>query len=151
MELDVRTLWCDCRTAGAAVDASRAHGDVEPAVEAGVATLGRPVAPVGVEHQGGRIVHEHHHAGCPAPQRAEFGHRDAASEFRQTAHEIAPRFRLRAVVISGTSRYLVTSRNHDAYLVPKRDVDVSEKYLHRIGRPIPHTRSPFAYLFERVC
>ncbi|MDH3250580.1 MAG: hypothetical protein OEQ47_16545 [Acidimicrobiia bacterium] len=59
------------------------------------------------------------------------------------------RYRLRAVVTSRDRTYRVTSRDLDSYLVPKRDVTVTRAHLHRTGRGIGYTKSPFAYLFER--
>ena len=53
VELDVGALRGDRRAAGSAIDTGRSHGDVEPAVEPGVAALGRPVTPIRVEHEGG--------------------------------------------------------------------------------------------------
>ena len=38
----------------------------------------------------------------------------------------------------------------DGYLIPKRDVVVTAELLHETGRGIAYTKSPFAYLFERV-
>ena len=63
---------------------------------------------------------------------------------------IDPRYRLTAVVTSRSGRYSVDSRHLDTYLVPKRDVAVTKEYLHASGRGVAYTKSPFAYLFERV-
>lgn len=60
------------------------------------------------------------------------------------------RYRLTAVVTSRSGTYKVSSRNLDSYLLPRRDVDVTKASLHATGRGIAYTRSPFAYLFERV-
>ena len=60
-ELHVGALGGDRRAARAAVDARRADGDVEPAVEPRVAALGDPVALVGVE-----LDHTAQCAGPPA-------------------------------------------------------------------------------------
>ena len=61
-----------------------------------------------------------------------------------------PRYRLHAVVTSGSGNYAVDTRNLDTYLVPKRDIAVTRASLHDSGRGVAYTRSPFAYLFERV-
>jgi len=37
-----------------------------------------------------------------------------------------------------------------ADLVPRRDVEVTRASLHASGRGVGYTKSPFAYLFERV-
>ena len=63
---------------------------------------------------------------------------------------IDARYRLRAVVNSRSGRYSITDDDLDTYLIPKRDVEVTEDLLHETGRGIAYTRSPFAYLFERV-
>ena len=63
---------------------------------------------------------------------------------------IDERYRLTAVVTSQSGRYSVSSRHLDTYLAPKRDVAVTKEYLHASGRGVAYTKSPFAYLFERV-
>ncbi len=63
---------------------------------------------------------------------------------------IDSRYRLSGVITSRSGGYSVTSRELDTYLVPKRDVDVTRDSLHASGRGVAYTRSPFAYLFERV-
>jgi hypothetical protein len=63
---------------------------------------------------------------------------------------IDPKYRLRAVVTSRSGSYTVDARNLDSYLVPKRDVEVTRESLHASGRGVAYTKSPYAYLFERV-
>jgi hypothetical protein len=63
---------------------------------------------------------------------------------------IDPRYRLTAVITARSGRYSVTSRELDTYLQPKRDVDVTRESLHASGRGVAYTKSPFAYLFERI-
>lgn len=63
---------------------------------------------------------------------------------------IDPRYRLAAVVTSRSGRYSVSSRELSTYLVPTRDVEVTRASLHASGRGVGYTKSPFAYLFERV-
>ena len=63
---------------------------------------------------------------------------------------IDPRYRLVAVVTSRSGRYSVSSRELSTYFVPKRDVEVTRASLHASGRGVAYTRSPFAYVFERV-
>lgn len=60
------------------------------------------------------------------------------------------RYRLRAVVTARSGEYGVDTRDLDTHLVPKRDVEVTKESLHASGRGIAYTKSPFAYLFERV-
>ncbi len=60
------------------------------------------------------------------------------------------RFRLRGVVVSRSGRYSVQATDLDTYLVPKRDVEITAEFLHETGRGVAYTKSPFAYLFERV-
>lgn len=61
-----------------------------------------------------------------------------------------PRYRLSAVVRSAARGYSVNRRDLDTYLVPRRHVEVTRSGLHATGRGIAYTRSPFAYLFQRV-
>jgi hypothetical protein len=63
---------------------------------------------------------------------------------------IDERYRLRAVVEQRGGRTAVRTDELGAYLVPKRPIDVDVELLHRTGRGVAYTRSPFAYLFERV-
>lgn len=63
---------------------------------------------------------------------------------------IDPRYRLAAVVTSRSGRYSVSSHELESHLVPKRDVEVTRASLHASGRGVGYTKSPFAYLFERV-
>ena len=41
-------------------------------------------------------------------------------------------------------------RDLDSYMIPKRPTEVTAELLHRTGRGVAYTRSPFAYLFERT-
>ncbi len=61
-----------------------------------------------------------------------------------------PRHRLSGVVVADADCYSVHTDELDRYLVPKRDVEITIELLHETGRGIAYTRSPFAYLFERV-
>lgn len=63
---------------------------------------------------------------------------------------IDDRYQLRGAVVSRSGAYSVSTKDLDGYFVPKRDVVVSKEMLHSEGRGIAYTRSPFAYLFERV-
>jgi hypothetical protein len=63
---------------------------------------------------------------------------------------IDPRYRLAAVITTRSDAYSVSSRDLDTYLQPTRDVEVTTESLHASGRGVAYTRSPFAYLFERV-
>lgn len=63
---------------------------------------------------------------------------------------IDPRYDLIAVVQSRSGAYHVSDRALDTYLRPKRDVKISKKLLHDMGRGIGYTKSPFAYLFRRI-
>ncbi len=59
-------------------------------------------------------------------------------------------YRLHGVVLSRSGRYSVRTSGLDAYLVPKRDIRVTIELLHETGRGVAYTKSPFAYLFERI-
>lgn len=61
---------------------------------------------------------------------------------------IDPRYRLVGVVQSQSGTYSVSDRNLDAYLIPRRDIEVSADLIHDSGRGVAYTKSPFAYLFQ---
>jgi hypothetical protein len=63
---------------------------------------------------------------------------------------IDPPYRLSGVLTSGVDSYAVNLDDLDAYLIPKRDIELNKERLHRLGRGIAYTTSPFAYLFQRV-
>ncbi|MEZ5258658.1 MAG: hypothetical protein R2705_17715 [Ilumatobacteraceae bacterium] len=64
---------------------------------------------------------------------------------------IDERYRLEAVIISGGPHdYRVDTRELDTYFVPKKPQPVTVERLHDLGRGIGYTRSPPAYLFERI-
>ncbi len=60
------------------------------------------------------------------------------------------RYRLAGVVIARPGRYRVSTEALEEYLVPKKPQTITAEALHERGRGIGYTRSPFAYLFERV-
>ena len=61
---------------------------------------------------------------------------------------IDPRYRLVGVVQSRSGTYSVSDRNLEAYLIPKRDIEVTADLIHDSGRGVAYTKSPFAYLFQ---
>jgi len=63
---------------------------------------------------------------------------------------IDPRYRLQAVAKSGNGRYRIDTADLDSYLQPKKAQPITVDTLHEWGRGIAYTKSPFAYLFERV-
>lgn len=64
---------------------------------------------------------------------------------------IDARYELEGVVLSRAGRYRVSRASLDSYLLPKKSgVEVTRDLLHRTGRGIPYTKSPFAYLFRRI-
>mgnify|MGYP000930114683 CR=1 FL=1 len=64
---------------------------------------------------------------------------------------IDERYRLEAVITSGGAHgYRVDTRDLDTYLVLRKPQAVTVERLHDLGRGIGYTRSPFAYLFERI-
>jgi hypothetical protein len=62
---------------------------------------------------------------------------------------IDPRYRFAGALTRSSSRYTITERDLDSYLIPKRPTTVTADLLHKTGRGIAYTRSPFAYLFQR--
>lgn len=63
---------------------------------------------------------------------------------------IDSRYRLSAVVESRSGDYRVMTTSLDDHLVSKRDGEVTVELLHRTGRGIGYTKSPFAYLFTSI-
>jgi len=63
---------------------------------------------------------------------------------------IDPRYQLTAVVRSGNNRYRVDTGNLDDHLVPRRPSSITVESLHELGRGVAYTKSPFAYVFQRV-
>ena len=62
---------------------------------------------------------------------------------------LSPEYSLAAVVDARSGRYTITERDLDSYLIPRRPTTITSEKLHRSGRGITYTRSPFAYLFRR--
>lgn len=61
------------------------------------------------------------------------------------------RYQLAAVIKpGGANGYRIDTEDLDSYLVPKKPQPVTVERLHELGRGIGYTKSPFAYLFERV-
>ena len=64
---------------------------------------------------------------------------------------IDPRYELAGVMRTGKGgAYTVSDASLDTYLIPKRGVSVTKQMLQETNRGIGYTKSPFAYLFERV-
>ncbi len=63
---------------------------------------------------------------------------------------IDPQFRLVAVVNATGGTYRVQTSALDTYLVPKKPQSITAETLHRLGRGIAYTKSPFAYIFRRL-
>lgn len=59
-----------------------------------------------------------------------------------------PRYQLVAVVVSRSGNYSISDRDLDSYLIPKRGDNVTAGLVHRTGRGVAYTKSPFAYLFR---
>lgn len=60
------------------------------------------------------------------------------------------RYQLYGALLSEAECYRIETDELDRYLVPKRDVDITIESLHESGRGVVYTKSPFAYLFQRV-
>lgn len=60
------------------------------------------------------------------------------------------RYILAGVVNARNGEYRVERTNLDSYLWPRRPTEITVESLHASGRAIGYTKSPFAYLFERV-
>jgi hypothetical protein len=92
------------------------------------------------------FVSEHctHHLRVGGTLLVNSSHGDAAMA------SIDPRYRLCSVVAKRRSGYVVTDGDLATFLVPKKPVEVTRELLHATGRGVAYTRSPAAYLFERV-
>ncbi len=60
------------------------------------------------------------------------------------------RYVLAGVVTARNGEYRVERTNLDGYLWPRKPVEITVDSLHELGRGIGYTKSPFAYLFERI-
>lgn len=63
---------------------------------------------------------------------------------------ISGEYRLSAVVNSRSGSYTITHNDLDSYLIPKRPTSITADLLHKTGRGIAYTKSPFAYVFMRT-
>ncbi len=63
---------------------------------------------------------------------------------------INPSYELSAVVTARSGDYAVRTDGLDGYLVPKKPQAITRERLLELGRGIAYTKSPFAYLFQRV-
>ena len=63
---------------------------------------------------------------------------------------IDSRYELRAVVESRPGQYRVRRDDLDTYLITKKPVEITIDLLQQSGRGVAYTKSPFAYMFERV-
>jgi hypothetical protein len=61
---------------------------------------------------------------------------------------LSPEYRLVAVINSRNGAYRPTTKDLDAYLIPK-SYPVTIDGLHASGRGVAYTKSPFAYLFQK--
>lgn len=48
------------------------------------------------------------------------------------------------------NKYIYSEDNLETYLIPKRDVNITEDYLESIGKGIGYTKSPAYYLFRKT-
>lgn len=71
-------------------------------------------------------------------------HGDAAMASIDSSYVLA------GVVRSGSGTYRVDTKDLESYLVPKKPQTITPESLHRSGRGIGYTKSPFAYLFTRT-
>jgi len=63
---------------------------------------------------------------------------------------IDPRYALAGVIDARDGRYRVSTSDLDTYLIPKKQQLVTVETLHETGRGVGYTKSPFAYLFNRI-
>lgn len=63
---------------------------------------------------------------------------------------IDPRYKLAGAVVTRSGNYQIRISDLDTYLIPKKSAAITIDGLHRTGRGIGYTKSPFAYLFTRI-
>jgi len=63
---------------------------------------------------------------------------------------IDERYQLVAVINRRKDRHIISTKNLESYLIPKKDVTITKDYLHSIGRGIGYTKSAGMYLFKRT-
>ena len=62
-----------------------------------------------------------------------------------------PRFQLWAVVTTSGGQYRVSDQALERYMVPKKPQVITAESVKAAGRAIAYTKTPFAYLFKRIC
>ncbi len=63
---------------------------------------------------------------------------------------IDPRYMLSGVVVQDDGAYRIDRSSLESHLIPKKPRAVTVDDLHRTGRGVNYTTSPFAYLFTRM-
>lgn len=63
---------------------------------------------------------------------------------------IDERYQLEGVVISRAGDYRVSRHDLNSYFVSKKRQEITPELVHSLGRGVSYTKSPFAYLFERL-
>lgn len=63
---------------------------------------------------------------------------------------IDERYQLVGVVISRAGDYRVTRHDLNSYFVSKKRQEITPELVRELGRSVGYTKSPFAYLFERL-
>ena len=63
---------------------------------------------------------------------------------------IDDRYTLTGVVKARSGQYQIATDKLENHLNPKKPVDITPEFLHRLGKGIAYTTAPFAYLFQRV-
>ena len=59
-------------------------------------------------------------------------------------------YELSAVVIGGSGKYRLSEKDLDSYFVPKRAIEITKEYLHKIQKGVGYKKAGSMYLFERV-
>lgn len=63
---------------------------------------------------------------------------------------IDTRYQLAGVVTSRGGEYRIRVDDLSSYLMPKSPMELTPEVIHKLGRGIAYTKSPFAYLFRRI-
>ncbi len=75
---------------------------------------------------------------------ANNSHGDAGMAFIDEDYEFI------AAVYVKDGKYHITNRNLDSYFIPKRDIEITKKYLKELGKGIGYTKTANSYIFRRV-
>lgn len=63
---------------------------------------------------------------------------------------ILPEYQLIAIVNKRNNKYFLSTNDLSSYFIPKKELQITEKYLEKIGRGVGYTKSASNYVFRRI-